>query len=124
MSFLRRRNQGRDRDGSLVLYHASDIHGSDQCWRKFLGAGKFYGAQVLIMGGDLTGKAIVPVRILDDGSHIASLLGEDRVARSPTAFEELLSAIRYNGMYPWEATTRRSTRCLAAPTRKTRYSRR
>ena len=46
---------------TLELYYASDVHGSDQCWRKFLGAGRFYGVHALIMGGDLTGKAIVPI---------------------------------------------------------------
>ena len=42
------------------LFFATDIHGSDICWSKFLNAGKFYGADVLILGGDMTGKAIVP----------------------------------------------------------------
>ena len=31
------------------------------CWRKFLNAGRFYNADVLILGGDVTGKAVVPV---------------------------------------------------------------
>ena len=34
------------------LFFATDIHGSDICWSKFLNAGKFYGADVLILGGD------------------------------------------------------------------------
>ena len=80
------------------------MHGADQCWRKFLGAGKFYGADILIMGGDLTGKAIVPVRVMDDGTWIASMLGEDRRAGTDGELDELLAAIRYNGMYPWLAS--------------------
>ena len=39
------RKRAKDRDGAtqtLELYYASDVHGSDQCWRKFLGAGRFY----------------------------------------------------------------------------------
>ena len=93
-----------DQDGGLQLYYASDVHGSEPCWKKFLGAGKFYGVQVLIMGGDLTGKAIVPVHRRADGEHVASLLGDQRTARTPAEVEGLLSAIRYNGMYPWVAT--------------------
>ena len=42
------------------LFFATDIHGSDICWNKFLNAGKFYEADVLILGGDMTGKAVVP----------------------------------------------------------------
>jgi Icc-related predicted phosphoesterase len=43
------------------IFFATDIHGSDVCWRKFLNAGPFYGADLLIMGGDMTGKAIIPI---------------------------------------------------------------
>ena len=53
---------------TISLYYASDVHGSERCWRKFLGAGRFYGVQALIMGGDLTGKAIVPIETRPDGS--------------------------------------------------------
>src|SRR5215472_9801486 len=45
--------------GATVLYYASDVHGSDKCFRKFLNAAQFYGASVLIMGGDILGKAIL-----------------------------------------------------------------
>ena len=75
------RKRSKDRDAAtqtLELYYASDVHGSDQCWRKFLGAGRFYGVQSLIMGGDLTGKAIVPIALEPDGSFSASFLGETR----------------------------------------------
>ena len=103
VNWLRRKRATGDRDG-LVLYHASDVHGSDQCWRKFLGAARFYHADVLIMGGDLTGKAIVPIVRAAGGEYVATLIGEERKAGSPEALEELFSAIRYNGMYPWVAT--------------------
>jgi uncharacterized protein len=43
------------------LFYATDVHGSDVCWRKFLNAGTFHKADVLIMGGDMTGKAMVPI---------------------------------------------------------------
>ncbi len=45
----------------MRVFFATDIHGSDVCWRKFLNAGKFHQADVLIMGGDMTGKAMVPI---------------------------------------------------------------
>jgi Icc-related predicted phosphoesterase len=38
------------------LFFATDVHGSDICWSKFLNAGKFYEADLLILGGDMTGK--------------------------------------------------------------------
>ena len=38
------------------LFFATHIHGSDVCLRKFLNAGKFYEADLLITGGDMTGN--------------------------------------------------------------------
>src|SRR6202040_1973609 len=89
---------------TLALYYASDVHGSDQCWRKFLGAGRFYGVDALIMGGDLTGKAIVPIERNGSGSFSATFRGEVGGGSSPRELEELEQAIRYNGMYPWLAS--------------------
>jgi Icc-related predicted phosphoesterase len=86
------------------VYYASDVHGSEQCWRKFLGAGRFYDVGSLIMGGDLTGKAIVPIARDDAGTYRATFLGEEQLAQSEEQLDHLLEAIRYNGMYPWVAS--------------------
>lgn len=88
---------------SASIYYASDVHGSEQCWRKFLGAGRFYGVGSLIMGGDLTGKAIVPVT-QDGDAYAATFLGEEQKVKGADALDELLKAVRYNGMYPWVAS--------------------
>ena len=45
----------------MRVYFATDIHGSERCWKKFLNAGPHYRADVLIMGGDMTGKAMIPI---------------------------------------------------------------
>ena len=101
---LRRRAEGAQTAvETLDLYYASDVHGSEQCWRKFLGAGRFYGVQALIMGGDLTGKAIVPI-IVEGESFRARFLGEDQMGSGADQLGKLEGAIRYNGMYPWRAS--------------------
>ena len=43
-----------------ILY-GSDFHGSDIVFRKFIGSALQYKANVLIVGGDVTGKAMIPV---------------------------------------------------------------
>jgi uncharacterized protein len=101
MVFRKRR---RESENAFALYYASDVHGSDQCWRKFLGAGRFYEVNALLMGGDLTGKAVVPIERGADGSFSTEFLGETRRGSSDEALSELTEAIRYNGMYPWVAT--------------------
>jgi Icc-related predicted phosphoesterase len=87
----------------LKLFYASDVHGSGICWRKFVGAGRFYSADALVMGGDLTGKAIVPIEQGPDGRFSAEFLGERHEGANEEDLHSLLDAIRYNGLYPWVA---------------------
>ena len=56
----------------MRIFYASDIHGSDRCWRKFLNAAAFYSAEALVLGADLTGKAIVPLVEGGDGTTAAA----------------------------------------------------
>ena len=50
MSFLFK----KPRKKLTTLFYATDIHGSERTYRKFINAGKFYNASVLVMGGDIT----------------------------------------------------------------------
>jgi Icc-related predicted phosphoesterase len=99
MMRLRRGEKSR----GLRIYYASDVHGSDVLWKKFLNAGKHYGCSHLIMGGDLMGKAIVPI-IQTNGSHSAWVVGEERRATTPEELDEIVRAIRLNGFYPFHTT--------------------
>jgi len=58
----------------MKLFFATDVHGSELCWKKFINAGKFYGVDVLILGGDMTGKAIVPIIAQGNGKYKVTLL--------------------------------------------------
>jgi len=62
----------------IKLFYATDIHGSERCFRKFINAGTFYGADVLIMGGDVTGKMIVPIVEEGSGRFVAEIFGRTR----------------------------------------------
>src|SRR5579875_563189 len=87
----------------LRIFYAGDIHGSDICYRKFINAWKVYHADVLILGGDITGKAVVP--IIRENSHwSAHFHGEDLhldTEGEVGAFEE---SVRHNGFYPYRTT--------------------
>ena len=45
----------------IRILYGSDFHGSDAVFRKFISAGLQYKANVMIVGGDVTGKAMIPV---------------------------------------------------------------
>ena len=82
------------------LFYAGDVHGSRVCWKKFVNAAAHYPADVLVMGGDLTGKALVPIVREGDGSYSARVIGEQRLARSAEELDEMQRAISTSGMYP------------------------
>jgi Icc-related predicted phosphoesterase len=84
----------------MRLYYASDLHGSEKLWRKFVNAGSFYEAQVLIMGGDVTGKVMVPLVEERPGVWRAHVFGKDQRAKGESKAAELERRIRLNGFYP------------------------
>jgi Icc-related predicted phosphoesterase len=96
---LFRRNKDGGGGAATVLYYASDIHGSEVLWRKFLNAAAGYRAQVLVMGGDVTGKVVVPLVEGPDGVRF-ELFGEAHELTDPAEIEEAENRIRANGMYP------------------------
>jgi Icc-related predicted phosphoesterase len=81
------------------LYFASDIHGSDKCWLKFLGAARYYEADILMIGGDITGKFIVPILKNADGSASCEFLGVKRTVDTAEALEKLKTQIANAGQY-------------------------
>jgi Icc-related predicted phosphoesterase len=89
----------RDSSGELAIFFATDLHGSNVCFKKFVNAGKFYGASVLILGGDVTGKMLVPIARQKDGSFLASSAGKDLrlEGEEAAALEQQVSDM---GFYP------------------------
>ncbi|HUC17442.1 MAG TPA: hypothetical protein VMA37_07130 [Acetobacteraceae bacterium] len=81
------------------LFYASDIHGSEKCFLKFINAGKFYKARALVLGGDITGKMVVPL-IRRGNRYEARFLGRDFIVESESERAELEKSIRMNGFYP------------------------
>jgi uncharacterized protein len=88
----------------MRVYFASDIHGSDKCWLKFLSAAKYYQADVLMIGGDITGKFIVPIIKQSDGTSTAEFLGVKRTVDSAEALERLKTQVANSGQYWIEMT--------------------
>ena len=84
----------------LRLYYASDIHGTEVLWRKFLRAPEVYKSKVLVMGGDLTGKAVIPIVEDGAGTHVATLFGQRVEVHGEEEIAKLEETVRANGMYP------------------------
>jgi Icc-related predicted phosphoesterase len=95
MAFGRRRRE----EATTSLFFATDIHGSERCFRKFLNAAKFYVVDHLVLGGDITGKTLVPIERTPRGWS-ASMLGTEHVDMTVAEREELERRIRDMGRYP------------------------
>jgi uncharacterized protein len=100
---LFRRAQADDEE-VVRLYYASDIHGTDVLWKKFLNAPKYYKAKVLVMGGDITGKMVIPIVREESGVWSAQLLGRKERMETETEVEKFERRVRGNGMYPYRTT--------------------
>ena len=88
----------------MKIFFATDIHGSDICWLKFLNAGKFYGVDVLVLGGDMTGKAIVPVIHQGGTNYRMILLEQPFDATTETELQDMMKRVRSRGYYPYITT--------------------
>jgi uncharacterized protein len=89
------------RDPDMRVYFATDIHGSETCWRKFLNSGKHYEANVMVLGGDMTGKALVPIVQEGKDHWHATLLENRREFESEDEVEEFENSVMRRGYYPF-----------------------
>lgn len=82
------------------IFFVTDVHGSDRCFRKFINAGKFYGVSVLVLGGDITGKMIVPIIKDSEGGYDCEYGGNKYKIRSDNQLAETIKSIKDSGFYP------------------------
>jgi len=77
------------------VFYATDVHGSEKCWIKFVNAGKFYKANVIILGGDMTAKRIIP--IMQQGSVYEAFFEGKKWSSPADKVDELEMMIRNKG---------------------------
>jgi len=95
---LRSRRQRGKKSRALRLYFATDIHGSDVCFRKFLAAAKVYQVDAVILGGDFAGKALVPV--LARGGDLTARIEGQSVTVPAAEWDQLAADVNRAGFYP------------------------
>jgi uncharacterized protein len=93
----------RPSSSDLTVLFATDLHGSESAWRKFVNAGVRFKPQVLILGGDLAGKALVPV-VAENGGYTADVGSRRFHVTAGDELDELEKTIRMTGRYPSRMT--------------------
>jgi len=99
----------------LRIFFATDVHGSEPTFRKFLNAGKFYNVDVLILGGDITGKMLIPIISTGNQQYratvqsISNVLHEGQIQEFETRLAKLgfyssvMSEDEYRHLREWPA---------------------
>jgi Icc-related predicted phosphoesterase len=86
------------------IFFVTDVHGSTRCFKKFINAAQAYKPDILLLGGDITGKRVIPAVKRSDGRYEGHLAGRDYVLESE---EELLAfeqAAADGGLYAYRTS--------------------
>lgn len=81
------------------LFFATDLHGSERTFRKFINAGKFYEVNTLVMGGDIQGKLMIPIIKEGNGRHRATVQGRTEHLASEEELKTLIGKLDILGFY-------------------------
>lgn len=82
------------------IFFTTDVHGSTVVFKKFINSAKFYEAQVIILGGDMVGKMIVPLVEQADHTFHANYLGKIYNVNPGEDLEHLEQTLENSGLYP------------------------
>lgn len=85
------------------IFFTTDVHGSERCFRKFLNAAKVYKADCLILGGDITGKVLIPIVETQDGRYSVTLFGKQEVV-GKEKLSEVRRSLQDAGQYSFVTT--------------------
>jgi uncharacterized protein len=81
------------------VFFITDVHGSTRCFKKFLNAAKFYKANILVLGGDLTGKVLIPVVDQGDGTFRCRFEGNELSLRNRKEVDDVVARATDSGLY-------------------------
>ena len=88
----------------MRIFFCSDLHASRKCWKKFLNSAAFYRADVIIVGGDITGKFVVPLIEGPRQTRTATFLGIERTVSTAEEADRLRTWIADAGQYAVDMT--------------------
>jgi Icc-related predicted phosphoesterase len=86
-----------------LIYFVSDLHGSSVCFRKFINASKVYKPKVMVLGGDVAGKAIQSIVHAPNGRWTCTFIGVDYDLEDGAELVALEKLIADHGYYPYRA---------------------
>lgn len=94
----------KKKDEGTTIFFCSDLHGSSVCFKKFINSAAYYTGRgrrvdILLMGGDMTGKLIVPI-IKEGGAYHSYLFGQEHTLTTQEELSGLIKQTEVLGIYP------------------------
>jgi hypothetical protein len=92
--------KGGKKGPTMKIFFASDFHGSTLVFKKFLNAAKMYEANNLVFGGDITGKAIIPIVGNGKPPYETSYFGQQKTLNTDEEVSSFIKVQSDTGYYP------------------------
>ena len=89
---------------SRTVLFVADLHGSEPVLNKVINSAKFYGVDNIVIGGDITGKLLIPIVDIGGGRYSLELFGVPTVIEAKD-LEATQKKIRGTGSY-WTMVSR------------------
>src|SRR5207302_7844030 len=90
--------------GTYRIFFVSDLHGSEVCFRKFINSADAYHPDLLIYGGDILGKILVPIFEEGRGSYHWYPNGEKKIRFPADDLPEVERQVADQGRYTMTVT--------------------
>ncbi|MGA3108268.1 MAG: metallophosphoesterase [Candidatus Bathyarchaeia archaeon] len=94
-------SKAKNKKKYFSIFFVTDVQGSERTFRKFLSAGEYYEADVVMCCGDITGKMVVPIVKGSDGVYISKLFGQEQRSTTEQELTKLEETISNTGYYPY-----------------------
>ena len=88
-----------EKQNILRIIFATDIHGQEVLFKKLLNAGRIYKTNILILGGDITGKILVPIVEHREGFYEAEFMNRKHIIKNRKELENFISNVEFTGSY-------------------------
>lgn len=91
----------KEKEKAIKILYATDVHGARQTFLKFISAAKLYKVDVAILGGDITGKMVIPIIKRNNGAYTCNFMDTTHTLNTADELQKLEANIRFVGFYPY-----------------------
>jgi Icc-related predicted phosphoesterase len=113
MALFSRKKSGSGRRRLKILF-VTDMHGSELTFRKFLNSLEIWGPDVLVCGGDVAGKGLLPVLDSGNGTVRVRWMGDEQELKRDQ-LDDIYAKAGQLGFYPYMAEAAELERLTADP---------